>query len=196
MRTLKGINIDKSIDKQKLVFKLGWYDIFDSIAIYFVFCLFSIVAFLIYFDSHRSKNPNDDFFYVYILPVSVLFGLYVIYRKATERHLIKIRTSYSRQQNRQILLGFANKQGFEIYRNSNDCLIFNEPTNDFISVYKKSMIFIVEDGIVLFTILKDGFRLNLPTLTGHLFLRNDLKKLFKETITTYETNSTETDASL
>jgi len=190
LRTIKEIDIDKSINKQKLVFKVGWYDILDSVITYFFFSMFSVAPLLMYFDPHRSKDPNDNFFYLYILPIWVLLGLYTIYRKATEKHLIKINTSYNRQQNRQILLDFAGKQGFEIYRKSNNCLIFNEPTG-FNSNYKKSTIFILEDGLVMFTILKDGFRLNLPTLTGHLFLRHDLKKLFKETTTTCKTNTTE-----
>jgi hypothetical protein len=39
-------------------------------------------------------------------------------------------------------------------------------------------VFILKDNQVLFTILKDQYKLNLPTLTSHLFLKHDLKKLF------------------
>jgi hypothetical protein len=37
------------------------------------------------------------------------------------------------------------------------------------------MVFILKDNKVLFTIIKDQYKLNLSTLTSHLFLRHDLK---------------------
>jgi len=109
--------------------------------------------------------------------MSILFGLYVIYRKATEKHLFKVNSAFDKQKNKQLLLNYAAKYGWQVYKNSNDCLIFNEQTSYFNSRYKKSMIFIVKDNLVLFTILKDNYRLNIPSLTSHLFLKHDLKKL-------------------
>jgi hypothetical protein len=74
-------------------------------------------------------------------------------------------------------IDIADKHKLEIYRKSNDCLIFNKSLDNF-NNYKKSMVFILKDNQVLFTILKDQYKLNLPTLTSHLFLKHDLKKLF------------------
>lgn len=113
----------------------------------------------------------------------MLLGLYVIYRKATEKFFYKLTTPFDRQKNKQVLLSYADKQQFEIYRKSNDCIILNESLGDFNPSYKKSMVFILKDNEVLFTILKDQYKLNLPTLTSHLFLKHDLKKLFNNVST-------------
>lgn len=62
-------------------------------------------------------------------------------------------------------------------------LILNESLGEFNPSYKKSMVFILSHNEVLFTILKDQYKLNLPTLTSHLFLKHDLKKLFNNVLT-------------
>ena len=92
-------------------------------------------------------------------------------------------TPFDRQKNKQILLNFADKKQLELYRQTNDCLILSESLGDFNPSYKKSMVFILKDNEVLFTILKDQYKLNVPTLTSHLFLKHDLKKLFNNVLT-------------
>ncbi len=179
MKRISKINIDQSVSRQKLVFEEEWLDKFDRIIVYLFFSglvVYPILTIMV----ADFNNKNDKFFSLAILPLVILFGLYVIYRKATEKLLFKINTPFNRQKNRQILLDYADKQQFEIYRKSNDCLIFNESIGDFNPRYKKSMVFIVKDNVIFFTILKEQFKLNLPTLTSHLFLKSDLKKLVRQ----------------
>lgn len=179
MRHIVKVNIEQSVNKQKLVFEEEWSDKIDRVAIYIFFSGFIIYPLLLIFKADFS-NSNDKFFSLTILPVFVLFGCYVIYRKATEKLLFKIITDFDKQKNREILLDYADKVKLEIHRKSNDLLIFNETIGDFNTSHKKSIVLIIKDNIVFFTILKDQFRLNLPTLTSHIFLKNDLKKILKQ----------------
>ena len=179
MRRIAKINIDQSVSLQKLVFEEEWLDKFDRIVIYLFFSGLVVYPILSIMGADFNNN-NDKLFSLVIFPLVILFGLYVIYRKATEKILFKINTPFDWQKNRLILLEYAVKQQFEIYRKSNNCLIFNESISDFNPRYKKSMIFIVKDNVIFFTILKEQFKLNLPTLTSHLYLKSDLKKLLRQ----------------
>ncbi|HXU27108.1 MAG TPA: hypothetical protein VN698_07740 [Bacteroidia bacterium] len=176
MRRIVKIKVSESIIKNKLIFQEDWTDKFDRFVIYLFFSCFLVYPIISYYDT-SSLGPNDRFVLYSFCPMSILFGLYVIYRKATEKHLFKVNSAFDKQKNKQLLLNYAAKYGWQVYKNSNDCLIFNEQTSYFNSRYKKSMIFIVKDNLVLFTILKDNYRLNIPSLTSHLFLKHDLKKL-------------------
>ena len=178
MRRISKIDIDESVLRHKLIFQEEWLDKFDRYVVYILFSGLIIYPALTIFEADFN-NPNDKFISLTILPLSILFGLYVVYRKATEKLLFTLTTPFDRQKNKQILLTYADKQQLDVYRKSNDCLILNQSLGDFNPSYKKSMIFILKDNQVLFTILKDQYKLNLPTLTSHLFLKHDLKKLFK-----------------
>ena len=184
MRHITKIDIDKSVSRHKLIFQEEWLDKFDRFIIYIFFSGFIISPVLTIFEMDFN-NPNDKFISLTVLPLSFLFGLYVVYRKATEKLLFTLTTPYDRQINKQILLNFADKQQLEVYRKSNDCIILNESISDFNPSYKKSMVFILKDNHVFFTILKDQYKLNVPTLTSHLFLKHDLKKLFNNAPTNY-----------
>jgi hypothetical protein len=195
MRRITKINIDESVNRHRLIFQESWVDKLDRLVIYFSFGVFLVYPVLTFINAD-FKNPNDKFISLTILPISILFGLYVIYRKATEKRLFKVITPFDKQTTRQMLLDFADEQELEIHRKSNDCLIFNESSDDFNSSHKKSMVFIVKDNLVLFTVLKDQFKLNLPTLTSHLLLRYNLKKLFGQPISTDKQNANDGNASL
>lgn len=182
MRRITKIDIDESVLRHKLIFQEEWLDKFDRFVVYIFFSGLIIYPALTIFEADFN-NPNDKFISLTLLPLCILFGLYVVYRKATEKLLFTLTTPFDRQKNKQILLDFAEKQQLEVYRKSNDCIILNESLGDFNPSYKKSMVFILKDNEVLFTILKDQFKLNLPTLTSHLFLKQDLKKLFNNVLT-------------
>ena len=182
MRRIIKINIDESVSRHELIFEEEWLDKFDRLVVYIFFSGLIIYPALTMFEADFN-NPNDKFISLTILSLCMLFGLYVVYRKATEKLLFALTTPFDRQKNRKILLDFADKQQLEVYRKSNDCLILNESIGDFNPSYKKSMIFILKDNLVLFTILKDQYKLNVPTLTSHIFLKYDLKKIFKKVST-------------
>jgi hypothetical protein len=179
MREIKKLNTEQSISKRRLVFDEGWLDKFNRLAVYIVFSPFIFLPVIMSF-KENFVSPNDRFILSYVFPVSIAFGLYIFYRNATEKRLIKIKTSMDRQTIRKMLLGYADKNQLEIYRKSNDCLIFNESFDSWTLAYKKTRIFFVQDNLVLFTVIRDNFNLNMPTLFTHLFLKHDLTKIFRK----------------
>jgi hypothetical protein len=179
MREIKKLNPTESISKRRLIFDEGWDDKFNRLTVYLVFSPLIFLPISMFFNE-KFTNTNETFILHWVFPISIIFGLYMFYRTATEKHLIKIDTQLDRQTIRKLLLDYAEKNNFEVYRKSNDCLIFNESFDTWSSAYKKTRIFFVQDNIVLFTVIRDNFRLNLPTLFTHLFLKRDLTKLLKK----------------
>ena len=179
MRKIENINVTESINKQRLIFEEEWSDKLDRVFIYFVFSLCTILP-LITIIHADFNNQNDKIFSLLLFILVFPSGLYILYRKATEKNLFKITTPFDKEKNRQLLLDFAEKKDFEIYLKSDDYLIFNESIDDFHANCKKSMIFITEDNLVLFTVIQDRDKINLPTLSFHLFLKYNLKKLFNQ----------------
>lgn len=182
MRELKKINTDESILKRRLVFDEGWLDKFNRLTVYIVFSPLILLPVVMFF-KEKFVSPNDTFILYYIFPISIAVGLYIFYRNATEKQLTKIDTNFDRQTIRKLLLDYADKNQFEIYRKSNDCLIFNESFDSWTSAYKKTRIFFVQDNLVLFTVIRDNFRLNMPILFTHLFIKKDLRKMLRKAST-------------
>ncbi len=182
MRELKQLNPTESISKRRLIFEEGWYDKFNRLTVYVVFSPFIFLPIATLF-KEKFVSTNDIFILYFVFPVSIAFGLYIFYRNATEKRLAKIETDLDRQAIRKLLIEYAEKNQFEIYRKSIDYIIINESFDSLSSAYKKTRIFFVQDNVVLFTIIRDYFKLNIPTLFTHLFLKYDLAKLLKKAST-------------
>lgn len=179
MRKLEQLNIDESINQQKLIFKESWLDKLDAIAIYFFFTWAAILPFILYFDPHRDRTETG--FIYYLLFLMTFFSVYVIYRKATDKKLIKISTNNNQEQNRTLINSYCLRENFEKHKDTKDLIIYNEDADFNINPeYKTSYIFVLSDNKVLFTILKERYKLNLPTLTKHLVVKADLKKLLND----------------
>lgn len=178
MRELIKLNPEDSISKRRLIFDEGWLDKFNRLAVYVVFSPFIFLP-VVMFMKEKFVSPNDEFILHWVLPTSFLFGLYIFYRNATEKRLIKVSTDLDRQTIKKIILEYAVKNQHEIYRKSDNCIILNEAYSDWTSAHKKTRIFFFKDNLLLFTVIRDGFKLNLPTLFTHIFLKRDLTKLVK-----------------
>jgi len=178
VRTLKQLDINGSIKQEKLIFKESWLDKFDTITVYFVFGWATIVPFLVYFDPHRNKNETGLFHYLIFL--MTFLSIYVIYRKATENKLIKITSSNTQELNRSLINEYCIKENFRKYRDTKDIIIYNEDADFNINPnWVTSYIFLLKDNNILFTIIKERYKVNLPTLTKHLVVKNDLRKILK-----------------
>jgi len=166
-------DILKSITLQKLVYKERWLDFIDYLIIYSIFGF--IVVFCITEFKEDFMNRNDKLTSTVVFSLLTLSCLYVIFRKATEKNLIKVKTHLKIQNNKKILMEFANRRQLGIYYESENFLIFTEVINLY-PRWDNSIIFIISGNFILFTILRD--RPLMPTLGSHLFQKQDLKKLF------------------
>ncbi len=179
MKHIAKFDIDRSFVKRRHIFEEDWSDKFDRFAKYFLFSIL-IITLIETMTDRTYSNVNDLFVAVTIFQCLILFSAYIIYRKAKEKSFFNLSTPLNRQMKKQLLLEFADIQQLEIYRKSNDSIILIEYTNSLNSNWGKSMIFIIADNLILFTILREGYRLDFPTLTSHIFLKHNLRSLLKK----------------
>lgn len=177
MRRLTNLNTAKSISEGQLVFQEEWLEVFQRLVIYFGFGIMALGAAVVLFIADYS-NQNDVFIAVIICPIVIICSVYIVYRKAAEKHLIEITTNFRREENKQLLIHFARDKHLDISRKSGDLLVFTMPLDGTSPEHKQSFIFIVRDQLVLFTTLKDQFRLNMPVLRSHLSMKRDLVSWF------------------
>jgi hypothetical protein len=180
VRELQKINIDASISKKWLTCDEGWSDKFNRLAVLILFGQFIFLPVML-ITHEKFTGPNDKIILHWVLPTSILIGLYGIFRGVTEKRLIKISTSLDRQTIKKTILDFAEKNHFEVYRKSNDCIILNSPSNMSINTsHKKTRIFFCNDGLLLFAVIRDNFKVNLPIFFTHYFVKHSLTKLLKK----------------
>jgi len=184
MRRLDDFDWQKSIQTSRLVFKETWIDILDRFVIYLVFSAGVIAPALIFFDPYRNTQHDDMWWLLAVLPSIVC--LYIIYRKATEKRLTIIGTQLDAKYNRTILLTYAKKFGYEIFKDSENLLIFTEQNTDFNEDYKKSRIFLLTENKILFAIIQDRFKLNLPVIISYFTTLMDVKRFLKVAPNTLE----------
>lgn len=176
MRSLKNLDIRKSIEQNKLVYSENWFHKFGTIVLYLIFSWGFILPFLIFFDPYRDHSKTGfEFYFLFIFSV---FSGYVIYRKATEKQFIKIMTDQNIEKNRLLINEYCKKKGFEKYRNSKDVIIYN--SESYLSIpwrYETNRIFILDDNNIYLTIIKENQKLNIPVLFSQISLTRDIRNL-------------------
>lgn len=176
MRSLKNLDIRKSIEQNKLIYSEDWFDKFDTIMIYMCFSVAFVVPFLIYFDPYRDYSKTGIEFYLFF--ILSFHSLHVIYRKATEKKLTKIVSKYNAQENKLIINEYCENKGFEKRRNSGNLIIYNNLNYLAInSRFQTSRIFILDKNDIYFTMIKENQKMNIPVLFSQIVLKRDIQKL-------------------
>ncbi len=179
MRQIKEIEFNKSIAKKKLTYKGHWEDYFQTAYLFSFFGLF-----LCYFWDFifSSKEGNNEVGLAWTILTSLfLVGLYILYRRIREPYLSEIKTHSSKQSNKELILNYFDKLKLSLREVHSDSLIFDEDESSFGHSYGKSYIVLLDDNSVYFTILKSGWKIDIPTLESHLSLRKDLKQILNST---------------
>ncbi len=179
MRTIKNIDVEKSIARKKLHFAKSWWEYVDlflfivSFTFGFVICPLFVWAFELNFN-----NPNEKFLGFAVLPLVFCFGLYMTYRKLTEFKLTKIFEHADRDKIHSSILEFARTNEYDIRRKYNYCIVLDRPGMN-PNFSKTAIVFISEDA-VFYTMLQDNLKFNVPTFMSHLLFARSLKKWLRE----------------
>ncbi|MFH6992784.1 hypothetical protein [Flavobacterium sp. FlaQc-48] len=175
MRSLKNLNVRKSIEHNKLVYSESWLDKFGSFVFYSFCCSGFISPFLIYFDPYRDHSKTGfEYYLVFILSI---FFAYSFYKKATEKRLTKIISKYNAEENKLLINEYCEKKGFEKYKNLNNIIIYNtEMAYNFNPNYKISRIFLLRGNSIYLTMIRQD-KLNTPVLFSQISLKRDIKNL-------------------
>jgi hypothetical protein len=183
MREIRKINVAESVSKRRLIFDESWMDKLNRLAVVIFFGqLIYLPLIVMYYENFA--NTKEISILHWILLILIVIGLYGIIRALTEKHLIKITTVHDKQTIRTALLDYADRNKFEIYRDSNNCIILNSPNYLDLSSYTcKTRIFFFKDGLLLFTVIRDNLKINLPVLFTHLLIRRDITKSLRKAST-------------
>ncbi len=175
MRSLKNLDIEKSIQTRKLVSDESWFDKFDTYINYLMFL--GLMAPAIFSLGNIKSSANSDFEY-FLLICPLLFGLYGFYCKFTERHLKEIKFTIHKEEAKRRILEYGKKYDYRISKISNNLIFLNEPTDSFsFGNHETTTMVFFQDQSILFTLIKDASRLNVPVLISQHIIRRDFKKL-------------------
>lgn len=179
MRILKNLEIEESISSKKLIFEESWWDKFDTFTNYFMF-LALIVSSILALGSVKS-SANGDLEYL-LYGSGLFFGLYGFYCKFTEKDLKEIKFTIHKEDAKQRILEYGKKYDYRISKISNNLIFLNEPTSGYtLGNYEKTIMIFFRDESILYTLIKEGARLNFPVLFSQHIIRIDLKKILKKT---------------
>lgn len=179
MRTLRNLDITKSIESKKLIFEEDWSDKFDNFTNYLIFIAL-ITCSLLCLKEINPLSSNDRVGY-YLFPLITVFCLYGFYCKFSEKHLKEIKFYIHREEAKQKILEYGKKYNYRISKFSSNLIFLNEPINDFgpRNLERIILVFFKNDAI-LYTVIKEGFRSNAPVLFSQHFIRRALKKILQK----------------
>ncbi|KPH10880.1 hypothetical protein [Chryseobacterium sp. ERMR1:04] len=179
MRILKNLEIEESISSKKLMFEESWWEKFDTFTNYFMF-LALIVPSILALGSVKS-SANSDLEYL-LCGSGLFFGLYGFYCKFTEKDLKEIKFNIHKEDAKQRILEYGNKNNYRVSKISNNLIFLNEPTSGYtLGNYEKTIMIFFKNESILYTLIKESARLNVPVLFSQHIIRIDLKKILKKT---------------
>ncbi|MFC3158897.1 hypothetical protein SAMN05443633_10776 [Chryseobacterium arachidis] len=175
MRSLKNLDIEKSIETRKLILEENWYDKFDTFTNYLMFLSLMLPTFWGLGDIKQSANSDIEYLF-YLCPLS--FGLYGFYCKFTEKNLKEIKFTIHKEEAKRRILEYGKKYNYRISKISKDLIFLNEPTDTLgLGNHETTTMVFFKDQSILYTLIKDASRLNVPVLISQHIIRNDFKKL-------------------
>lgn len=181
MRNLKNLDIEKSMQTKKLIFEENWLDKFDIFITYLVFSSLTFYSFLI-IKNINPDSPNDTVGY-FINPLIIIFSSYAIFCKFSEKKLKEIKFKIHREEAKQRILEYGEQTNYRISKISNDLIFLNRSINDYgPGNQERTICIFFKDNEILYTLIKDAFRLNFPVLFSQHFVRADFKKILKPKI--------------
>ena len=173
-------DVTKSRQELRLVYPLGISEIADTLT-FILMMSFLGFGLSVFTAGIERQNVNFPFVAFVILPVGLCFSIYGIIRKLSDRRLVRIETDTPKKEIVDVLLAFLDQQQYD-YKQLTDQVIFAtevEPLS-YRRLWSKDIVFIFDDGELLFNIRKRYPTLNPPVFFSHLILKRRLSKHFSE----------------
>lgn len=179
MRTLKNLDINKSIESKKLVFEENWKERLDTFFIYFLFSAMIFTTTLCFSELESGSNIGLEYT---ILTGIITFCLYSFYCKFSEKKLKKIKFSIHKEEAKKRIIEYGKKYNFRISKWSDNLILLNEPTDGFnLKEYEQTTIVFFKDNGILYTLIKEGTKANFPVLFSQHFTQREFTKILNQT---------------
>ena len=171
-----NIDINKSVQSGKLIYKKNWLAYLDIIAFVIMFLALFTTPFL--FISEMDINNSNDKIIVFITVILLIpFSIYGIFRKLNENKLLKVETSFDKKKNNDLVIAFLLKNESKIYKKSKEVIISKQEEElSYNWLWSKTITFIITDGAIYFNMVKNYPKLNPPVMFSHLLMLSDLRK--------------------
>lgn len=175
-----SVNIDKSIQAKRLIFKKEGSYIFDLVfqLIYtLAIVIFYIVIMLLEWDT-MDRNAQH---FVVIFSVFVLFIVYLFILKILENKLTTIHSIHQSSENVAIVLKYFKDNNIKIKSKSNNLVIgvdqYKNVEGSSIAYKTNFIVILFYQKEVQFTIFTERKKLNFPSVFGKYYLKRDLKNM-------------------
>jgi hypothetical protein len=178
MRSLTNLDIEKSIQTKKLIFEESWGSKFETLFMYFFFLVFIYYSLSCLITIKRSANSDLENF---IAIGGLIFSIYFVYCKFTEKHLKEIKFNIHREEAKQRILEYGKKYHFRISKISANLIFLNEPISS-LSFWgeERTTIIFFRGQSIFYTLIKNGTKINSPVLFSQHLMRRDLKKIVNQ----------------
>ncbi|WP_165022167.1 hypothetical protein [Dysgonomonas sp. ZJ279] len=177
MRDLDRLEIYESMKNRKLTFskKRSKKEKYSNLWLF----SFLILMIILVFPQTENLYPNAEKAMKVLSVCVIILSIYMIYRLLIEENLWKIRTKYKKEDCMDILLKYADSKSFTSCTHAYNHVIVNRPRR-FHPGCETTMIFLIEDNAVYYTVIQDGVKGDLPVAFFHWMMKRDMKKLFEE----------------
>lgn len=111
----------------------------------------------------------------------MLFSLYILYCKFTEKHLKQITFNIHQEEAKKRIIEYGKKYHYRISKISGNLIFLNEPS-DIYSLgkdYEQTTIIFFKDNAILYTLIKEGSRSNFTVLLSQHLTKSDFKKILQ-----------------
>lgn len=173
MASFDDIDFDKSLSRHKLVLKTKWLDIIDSFGFFLAGTLF-LGYIILTFREANLTNPNDRAIAYVVLPITGLFAIILVYRKATEKRLLTIATSLNKSDTRQLIKKAFVSWGWKIRRDNANYL---QATTGFDVRWGKQVTILFDKDNIYLNVMSDNPMIRMPVLFSDKSIKHDIKKL-------------------
>ncbi|WP_118975195.1 hypothetical protein [Taibaiella koreensis] len=174
-----GLDVQKSRQRRWLTYKESIGSRLERYAVYLIFT-FQLLCLTLIFNGLDAGNSNDLFLMWFLMPLLMLLALYILVLKALEKFLKKRTTVCSKKENKTLLQQLATRRRWQTRRLSGDCLIYTTSEHNFSYNVSTIMVFLVEDGRILYSLFRKRPRLDIPSLFEIWLLRYDMRMLSRE----------------
>lgn len=176
MRTLNNLDSRKSIQFRKLIFDESNSDVSDRILSYLIFSGFVLVSLFLILDNIVSNEASFSLIFPFLI---MMIGLRGIYCRFTEINLKEIRTDIRPEEIKRRLINYSKRKKYTFYQATEHLFFLNEPAFKGFSGYDQTTYIFINEGKVLYTLLKETTRFNTPVLFAQYFKARDLKRILR-----------------